>query len=85
MLPTHTFEIFRQREKKTVAISPFRLGEFPNIRFGVASMTADEGAVAPYDAMADHLWTRSHRGQRGAELLRTILAEAMPKGGRRGR
>ena len=85
MLPTYTFEVFRQREKTTVAISPFRLGEFPNIRFGVASMTADEGAVAPYEALAEDLWTRSHRGLRGAELLRNIVAESMPKSGRRSR
>lgn len=74
-LPNQTFQIFRQRDTTLVAVSPFRLGELPNIRLGVASVTAAEEAVALYQKVADQLWRRARKGARGAALLRRLLAE----------
>jgi len=39
-LPHTGFQIFRQPDKKVLSISPFRLGEQPNIRMGVAMITS---------------------------------------------
>jgi transcriptional regulator with XRE-family HTH domain len=77
-LPTQSFQILRQRETTIVAVSPFRLGELPNIRLGVASITSAEEPAALYQGVANELWRRAHRGPRGADFLRKILAEAVP-------
>src|SRR5260221_9859420 len=38
--PSHTgFQIFRQPDREVLTISPFRLGEHPNLRVGVAMIT----------------------------------------------
>ena len=39
-LPHTSFQIFRQPDRKILALSPFRLGEEPNIRVGVAMITS---------------------------------------------
>lgn len=75
-LPNQTFQIFRQPATTLVGISPFRLGELPNIRLGVASITAADEAVALYQKVADELWRRAHKGARGAALLRDIIKQA---------
>jgi transcriptional regulator with XRE-family HTH domain len=74
-LPNQSFQILRQRDTTIVALSPFRLGELPNIRLGVASITAAEEPAALYQDVANDLWRRAHRGPRGADFLRKILAE----------
>jgi transcriptional regulator with XRE-family HTH domain len=77
-LPNQSFQILRQRDKTFVAVSPFRLGELPNIRLGVASITAAEEPAALYQAVANELWRRAHKGPRGADFLRKILGEGVP-------
>jgi hypothetical protein len=77
-LPNQSFQILRLRNSIIVAVSPFRLGELPNIRLGVASITAAAEPAALYQAVANELWRRAHRGPRGADLLRKILAESVP-------
>ena len=39
-LPHASFQIFRQPDRHVLALSPFRLGEEPNIRVGVAMITS---------------------------------------------
>lgn len=74
-LPNQTFQIFRLQDREVVAVSPFRLAEFPNIRLGVASVTAAKEAIALYRRVADELWRRAHKGARGASFLRQIISE----------
>lgn len=81
-MPNQTFQIFREREKTSVAVSPFRLGEFPNIRVGVASITAAPDAVLLYEKLAAALWARSYKGGRGAAFLRRLVADSWPEGSR---
>ena len=78
MMPNQTFQIFGAREKTSVAVSPFRLGEFPNISVGVASITASVDAVALYEKLASDLWSRSYKGAKGAQFLHKLLAESDP-------
>lgn len=75
-LPNQNFEICRLRDGAAlVAVSPFRLGEFPNVRLGVASITASNDAVELYERLATQMWERSAKGAAGAALLRKALAE----------
>jgi transcriptional regulator with XRE-family HTH domain len=75
-LPNQTFEICRSRDGTVlVAVSPFRLGELPNVRLGVASVTAAQEAVDLYQKLADQMWARAAKGVNGAALLRKCLKE----------
>jgi transcriptional regulator with XRE-family HTH domain len=75
-LPNQTFEICRSRDGTVlVAVSPFRLGELPNVRLGVASVTAAQEAVDLYQKLADQMWNRAAKGVNGAALLRKCLKE----------
>ena len=58
--------------------SPFRLGEFPNISMGVASITAASEAVALYEKLAEGLWARAYCGVDGANLLRRLIDKVSP-------
>jgi transcriptional regulator with XRE-family HTH domain len=72
-LPPFAFQIFRQPSRDYVAISAFRLGELPNIRTGVATVTASHEAVALYTKMMTDLWERSRKGREGAALIRQLV------------
>jgi transcriptional regulator with XRE-family HTH domain len=75
-LPNQTFEICRLRDGSVlVAVSPFRLGELPNVRLGVATVTAAREAVDLYQKLAEQLWSRAAKGVSGAALLRKCLKE----------
>lgn len=75
-LPNQTFEICRMRDGTTlVGVSPFRLGELPNVRLGVASVTGAEEAVNLYQKLAEQMWQRASKGEGGAALLRKCLKE----------
>ena len=75
-LPNQTFEICRSRNgSMLVAVSPFRLGELPNVRLGVASVTAAQEAVDLYQKLAEQMWNRAAKGASGAALLRKCLKE----------
>ena len=75
-LPNQTFEICRSRNgSMLVAVSPFRLGELPNVRLGVASVTAAQEAVDLYQKLAEQMWSRAAKGVSGAALLRKCLKE----------
>ncbi len=73
-LPNIAFQLFRTPEKTLLGLSPFRLGgELPNIRSGVAMLTADEQPVRLYEAIADDLWRRARKGREAGALLRAVL------------
>ena len=61
-LPHASFQIFRQPDRHVLALSPFRLGEQPNIRVGVAMITSAPEALALHDKMAKDLWSRAIKG-----------------------
>ncbi|MDE2229402.1 MAG: helix-turn-helix transcriptional regulator [Alphaproteobacteria bacterium] len=76
MLPTMTFQLFRSRRETVLAVSPFRLSEMPNIRYGVATVTAAPEAVALYEKLAADLWSRALKGPRAAARLVEVTARA---------
>jgi transcriptional regulator with XRE-family HTH domain len=72
-LPHSSFQIFRQPDRKILALSPFRLGEEPNIRVGVAMITSAPEALALHEAMARDLWTNALKGPAAARFMRGIM------------
>ncbi|MGE7469465.1 helix-turn-helix domain-containing protein [Bosea sp. NPDC003192] len=73
-LPNITFQLFRTAEKTLLGLSPFRLGgELPNLRSGIAMLTADEEPVRLYEEIADGLWRRALKGSDAGAVLRAAL------------
>jgi transcriptional regulator with XRE-family HTH domain len=73
-LPHASFQIFRQPDRHILALSPFRLGEQPNIRVGVAMITSAPEALALHDKMAKELWARALKGSQAVTFMRGQLA-----------
>ncbi len=74
-MPSSTFQLFQSSERSVLAVSPFRLGELPNVRNGIATVTASPEAVRLYEEMIERLWKAAYKGKAGAERLRTLLAK----------
>ncbi|MBV9970253.1 MAG: helix-turn-helix transcriptional regulator [Xanthobacteraceae bacterium] len=72
-LPHASFQIFRQPDRQILALSPFRLGEEPNIRVGVAMITSAPEALALHDRMAKDLWRRAAKGAAAVALMREMM------------
>ena len=73
-LPQQTFQIFRQKERTFVAMSPYRFADHPNVRNGVARVTETPDAVQLFDNLIASLWRRAAKGREGAERLRHAVA-----------
>ena len=67
-----------------MAISPYRLGEQPNVQVGVAMITSAPEAMSLHEHIADDLWRRSLKGEEAARFLRQRIksheAKDRPKG-----
>lgn len=72
-VPATSFQIFRQASRPTLAISPFRLGEQPNVRLGVALVTAAHEAVALHEDIAARLWHSALKSADAAAYLRDAI------------
>jgi transcriptional regulator with XRE-family HTH domain len=73
-LPHTGFQIFRQPDRQILTLSPFRLGEEPNVRVGVAMITSAPEALALHNKAADGMWQRALKGAAASKFLREILA-----------
>jgi len=73
-LPMNGFQIFRQADRSTLTISPFRLGEQPNIRVGVAMATSAPEALKLHHKIVTDAWRTSMKGAEAAAYLRDLLA-----------
>ncbi|HVY58594.1 MAG TPA: helix-turn-helix transcriptional regulator [Xanthobacteraceae bacterium] len=73
-LPHTGFQIFRQPDRQMLVLSPFRLGEQPNVRVGVAMITSAPEALALHQKAVDDMWRRALKGPAGAAYLRALLA-----------
>jgi transcriptional regulator with XRE-family HTH domain len=74
-LPHTSFQIFRQPDRQVLALSPFRLGEEPNIRVGVAMITSAPEALALHEKMAKELWRRALKGPAAVRFMRELMAK----------
>jgi transcriptional regulator with XRE-family HTH domain len=75
-LPHTSFQIFRQPDRRILALSPFRLGEEPNIRVGVAMITSAPEALALHEKMARDLWARALKGPAAVRFMRDMMEKA---------
>lgn len=73
-LPHTGFQMFRTGDRQTLSISPFRLGEQPNIHLGVAMITSTQEAVSLHQDLVDEMWQGSLKGQAAATYLRDLIA-----------
>ncbi|ONG58987.1 hypothetical protein BKE38_00670 [Pseudoroseomonas deserti] len=72
--PSQTFEVLLGGGTERVAVSPFRLGEYPNVTDGIATLSAEPATVALYAGLARRLWDGALKGERAAARLRQLLA-----------
>ena len=72
-LPHTSFQIFRQPDRRILALSPFRLGEEPNIRVGVAMITSAPEALALHEKMARDLWASALKGPAAVRFMRAMM------------
>jgi transcriptional regulator with XRE-family HTH domain len=72
-LPHTSFQIFRQPDRQILVLSPFRLGEEPNIRVGVAMITSAPEALALHEKMARDLWTSALKGPAAVRFMRAMM------------
>jgi len=73
-MPASTFQVFSGGERPALVVSPFRLGELPNVHNGIATVTASAEAVRMHEDMAAHLWKGAYKGVNGAQIIRKLLA-----------
>lgn len=72
-LPHAGFQIFRQPDRQVLSMSPFRLGEQPNVRVGVAMITSAPEALALHQKMAAEMWKHALKGGAAAKFLRDLM------------
>ncbi|MDF0732738.1 helix-turn-helix transcriptional regulator [Pseudomonas entomophila] len=75
VLPSSTFQLFEQPQRSYVAVSPYRLGELPNLHVGIASVTSSSEAVQMYRGMAQGLLKRAFSGEAAKRQLQALLAK----------
>jgi len=72
-LPQTGFQIFRQPDREVLTVSPFRLGEHPNVRVGVAMVTSAPEALALHQKVAGEIWRSASKGVAAAKHLRRLI------------
>ncbi len=72
-MPAISFQVFSNATLSMLAVSPFRFGELPNVRHGIATVTASPEALYKYEALIECLWKTAYKGRCGAQQLRNVL------------
>jgi transcriptional regulator with XRE-family HTH domain len=72
-MPSATYQVLTGASHRVLMLSPFRLGELPNVRNGIAMVTASQEAVALHEQMTTQLWSQASKGPEGAARLRAML------------
>lgn len=79
-LPHTNFQIFRMADRKMLTISPFNLGEQPNIRLGVAMVTSAPEAIELHEKAVAEMWRGAIKGPAAAAHLRALLSNSPAAG-----
>lgn len=72
-IPATSFQIMRQNGHSTLTISPFRLGQDPNIQLGVGQITTAPEALELHEQIAHRLWEGSLKGEEAARHLDGLI------------
>ena len=67
------FQIFRQPDRQLLSLSPFRLGERPNVRVGVAMITGAPEALELHQRTVTEMWRRALKAGAAAKFLRQLI------------
>ena len=73
-LPQTGFQIFRTADRRLLTLSPFRLGENPNVRVGVAMITSADEALMLHDRAINEMWDSALKGQEACAYLHDLIA-----------
>lgn len=68
-MPGTSLQIFKKGNRKSVVVSPFRLGAFANVRLGVATISAAPDAIELYQSVTNQLWSKALKGEEAAEFI----------------
>ncbi|ACS80218.1 helix-turn-helix domain-containing protein [Maridesulfovibrio salexigens] len=74
-VPSTHFQIFRQSERSTLCLSPYKLCHFPNVRLGVGMLTSAPEALELHQKMISELWGPALKGRRAADYLRKMIED----------
>lgn len=72
-LPTAGFQIIRSANRKLLVLSPFRVLQQPNLRYGVAMITEDEEALRVHETLAARLWESALTGSKAIDEVQKQL------------
>jgi transcriptional regulator with XRE-family HTH domain len=72
-LPHSGFHIYRQPDRSVLVLSPFRLGEQPNIHVGVAMITSAPEALSLHQNLVEEVWQRALKGNAATAYLSALL------------
>lgn len=72
-MPGTSFQIFRSDANSQIAVSPFRLGMYPNVRIGVASISSAQECVLLHQQVTQRLWANSLKGEEASERIERIV------------
>jgi len=76
--PAQTFQVFEEKEGAAVTLSPYRLGDHPNVTSGIALVTSTPEAVRLFKSTISEQWARAYKSEAGARILSTVLGR-VPK------
>lgn len=71
-LPTTGFQMIRQEDRSLIVTSPFRIGQRPNIRHGIATISDAKDAIDVHQAFADQLWSSALLGNAALDGLENL-------------
>jgi transcriptional regulator with XRE-family HTH domain len=71
--PAQTFQLFESGDNSAVTLSPYRLGELPNITSGIALVTSAPEAVRLFKETIAEAWAHAKKADAGAAVLHDIL------------
>ncbi|WP_319581943.1 helix-turn-helix transcriptional regulator [uncultured Pseudodesulfovibrio sp.] len=71
--PGASFQIFKQARHSEVAVSPYKLGSFANVRIGVATISSAPESIRLHNDLTRQLWERSLKGENAVRYLRDAI------------
>ncbi|TCL68081.1 helix-turn-helix protein [Rhizobium sp. BK251] len=72
-LPSTGFQLFRRSQHTVLIVSPYQLGDRPNLPLGAAfSMTCEEG-IGHHEEAARQMWSRALKGQQAATFIDGLI------------
>jgi hypothetical protein len=72
-LPTAGFQVLRLKIQRLLIVSPFRLGEPVNLRYGVATISGDEQALRLHESLIARLWDGAVTGSRAVDAIQRLI------------